>query len=431
MTQEPDIKRALHAALDPIKGPTSMPQSLLKKATRRRWMTSAGAVLSVLIIVVGITTGVASLQPPTKTTLPSQQQLRDGGFAVWPEDTVQEGLEACAEAEEWRFDADGTAERYALDVLEYPQPRLNPVGQDEVARYAITSEADELGSVIDLKKYDRCWFVVNVTPREGGFLPSLLFAHAEDGQPLFIIGGGSETEIGYGTWETVVENTEGQTVVDPPDLPPDATGHFAAISSYTGVNSISAFPLGFIPEPATTNVRPLTRAELRETAGVCPGSEGFGSPQLALADLYESKFDQTVDQRGRRPLFRGGNEIERITNDEWILRVDGAELRATVPELKQGCWAVFALNSGNLLDDLKVAEDAFTFDIDWGDATAADVLLGNGRGGDYWTVERLDHPVTVSGLDTRNPLKEPFRATVVLRKEGRIIAAQHRWYQVP
>lgn len=44
--------------------------------------------------------------------------------------------------------------------------------------------------------------------------------------------------------------------------------------------------------------------------------------------------------------------------------------------------------------------------------------------------ESDEHPVTVNGVSI-NPLKENFRVIVVLRKEGRIIAAQHGWYSVP
>ena len=360
--------------------------------------------------------------------LPTRAHLQAHGFAVWPEDTVQEGLEACADAEEWRFDATETAERYALDVLRYPEPHLSgsePEGRS--VQYGITDEAVDLGSIVELRKYDRCWFVVYVSPREGGFLPGLLFARDADGHPLLIIGGGSE--IGYGTWETTLDG-DGQQVIDPPDdLPSDATGHLVDVSTSKGINAIDAVPLGFVPEPATTDVRPLTLAEVRDTKGVCPGSEGYSSPQLALARLYQWTFGEPIGQRGRRPIFRGENDIEPLGGDQWLLRMKDMELRATVPELKQGCWAIFSLSSENLLDDLKVSEDSFTFDIAWGDAMAASITLSNARGGDSWRLERVGYPVTVSSPDIDGFPKERFRATVVLSKGDRIVAAQQTWFQ--
>lgn len=432
MTQEPDIKRALRTVLDPIEESRSMPPSVQKRATRRRWLTNAGGFLGVVMIGAGVAAGVASLEPPTRAALPSSQQLRDEGFAVWPEDTLQEGLEACGEAEGWRFDAHETADRYAREVLGYPEPHLRAADRKPSSvQYGITSEAVELGSIIHLRKYDRCWFVVYVTAREGGFIPSLLFAYDEGGDPLLVIEGiGHETEVGYGEWETLVDASE-QAVVDPPDLPPNATGHIARIFTSKGISDIDAVRLGSIPRPATIAVRPLAPEELRETEGICPGGEGFGSPEAALASLYRAAFGKGIPQHGRVHKFRGGNEIERVAGEEWRLRVGGAELRATVPEVKKSCWGIASVEdpSGNLLNDLKVAEDAFTFDIAWGDATAAEIILANDRGGDSWTVERLKRPLTVSGLDTRNPLKERFRVNVVLRKSGRIVAAQQFWYE--
>ncbi len=79
--------------------------------------------------------------------------------------------------------------------------------------------------------------------------------------------------------------------------------------------------------------------------------------------------------------FRGDNEIENVVDDEWILRVDDAELRGTVSNLKENCWRVTAVDdpSGNLLNNLHVAEDSFTFDIRWRDATEAELILRHPR----------------------------------------------------
>ncbi|MDP9066781.1 MAG: hypothetical protein M3N53_00340 [Actinomycetota bacterium] len=392
-------------------------------------MRIAGGLLAVLVIA---TAGIASLPRTTKAPLPSQQQLHEQGFAVWPEDTVEEGLEACADAEPWRLDADETAGRYATDVLSYSQPRPDASGRTASSvQYAITSPEVELGSVIHLRKYDRCWFVVSVEPRESGFLPSLLFAHDEGGGTQLVIGGigAGETQVGYGEWETRVDASE-QQMVDLPELAPDATGHIARLFTSRGVSDIDASPLGFVPQPATTEVKPVAARGLARLDDICEPGESFRNPRAALADLYEWRFGKPISFRYGEYKFRGDDEIERVRGDQWLLRVDDAELSATVPELKDGCWRVTTVTdpSGDLLNSLKVAEDSFTFDVRWGDATHANIVLGTDRGGDSWTVERLERPMTVSGLDSA-PMDEPLYVAVVLGKGRQIVAAQYGWYQ--
>ncbi len=137
---------------------------MLKKARKRRWMISVGGLLGVLIIGAGIAASVGTLPWSVEGALPSQRQLREEGFAVWPQDTVEEGLEGCADAEGWRFDADETADRYARDELRYPEPHLRPVDRESSSvHYGITSDGVDLGSIVHLRKYDRCWFVVSVS----------------------------------------------------------------------------------------------------------------------------------------------------------------------------------------------------------------------------------------------------------------------------
>jgi hypothetical protein len=206
-----------------------------------------------LAAVLFVGSAIASVLRSNASTapLPSPADLRTDGFAVWPEDTVQEGMEACREAETWRLDPLRTAFRFTRDVLEYPAPTLNAEAGDvsrQDLRFIIGSEGVRgvfLGSVIDVRKYGRCWFVVRLQPREGGYVPSVRVTRREGDPQIVLQSTADEMRVGYGRWARSIRGGS-RVVLDLPALEPDATGHVMALSRYRQVFDGSATPLGFL-----------------------------------------------------------------------------------------------------------------------------------------------------------------------------------------
>lgn len=387
------------------------------------------------------------LQDEDRGPLPSQDELRTDGFAVWPEDTLAEGMDACEKAESWRLDPKETAFRFAREVLRYPEPSLNTKPLDDFEptpwefRYLIGSRGVRgvfLGSIVDVRKYDRCWFVVHLQPREEGWLPSIGFIHGDDGTQLVLRMEGPNVEIGYGDWQREVTWRRGgaqppQVVLDPPEqLDPDATGHVMALAPFQDVFDGSASPLGSIPEPATTKVRPVGQREVEEIPRVCSHWEAHRQPLRAIADLYTFTLNSAVATRGRKVLFQRGDRAERVRGDRWLLHVDGVELTARIPELKQGCHRILSIQDGRrrLIESLHVEPERFTFELNWGRGSNAEIWLisGSGRGGGNWRLDRFDSLLTLRTYD-RLPANEPFYVMVVLREGRSVISAERIWYR--
>lgn len=140
-------------------------------------MKRAFILLTALLVVVGA--ALIWLPLDGGGPVPSATSLATYGFAVWPEDTLEEGMAACRRGEAWRRDPQEIARRFATAVLQYPEPEVGdnkPV--DNHVRYLINSlrmGGLSLGSVLDLRRYGDCWFVVGGIPREGDLGATIAF----------------------------------------------------------------------------------------------------------------------------------------------------------------------------------------------------------------------------------------------------------------
>ena len=100
------------------------------------------------------------------------------GFAAWPEDTPEAGLEACEsrlDEESWRGSPETTALRFVRTVLGWEQPddlSAEEVPEDAPRTMFVMGDGEmpsgALGAAIHLRQLRGCWFVVTVDPREGG-----------------------------------------------------------------------------------------------------------------------------------------------------------------------------------------------------------------------------------------------------------------------
>lgn len=399
----------------------------------RRRLIVGGCVL--ILIAAG---AVTVLRNGQEAPLPSENELRTSGFAVWPEDTVEEGVEACEDAEAWRLDPQEAAFQFAREVLRYPEPALNthPIGDEEGPRNQVRYLVDSgglrgvfLGSVIDVKKYGRCWYVIHLEPREEGFLPPIAYAHRGDDTQLVLNTNGVDTQIGYGTWERNVTAKEDQVVLDLPDLPRDATGHLMSLGSYQQVRGGSAARLGFVPDPATVPTRHLEMDDIVTAPGICRRDAVYRHPGPALYALFNFTFDSGIDgMRGRRVQFLPGFGARRIGPDRWVLDVGRARLQARISRLKSGCWRVLSFSDGGsrILRSLHVEPDRLTLELDWTDATSATFTVSTSRGVSSSTFDKFSGPLTVRTFGT-GFLDEPLEVNVVLRDGRRILSAERTW----
>lgn len=355
---------------------------------------------------------------------PSAKQLQLSGFAAWPVDTVEEAERECAQADEWRHDARATAVRFAREVLGYPQPgAAEPFAEEEHhARLQIGTDGVRgvfLGSVLELDRYGRCWYVTEGVPREGDLGATLGFVY-RDGRPHLLLGhslGLPHGTVGYGDWEREVDAGLRQSVTPLPDLDATATGH--AVYTQPDEDGVSEFvgarPLGHVPPPpedAPSEPLPLDRVvDDREICRIAPSSRR--SPEATIRYLFRWRFPALLEQRKGFPHYER-KDHRRLGRDRWRVFVDDAVLDATIPRIAGRCYAMVSLRPArgdSPLRRLWIGERSITYGINWGGGD--EVSLGDG------TVKQIREPVTFP----RTPDGEPSAPLVVLYQDGHVVSA--------
>lgn len=459
MSDESDVRDLLHEALDAAGTEREIPPRVVAAAGRRRLRTLAG-VAALLMVAVAATVVAPFTLPSTAPTspYPSKSELRTGGFAVWPEDTIQEGKAACEEPEPWRLEAGSTVLRFAREVLKYPEPDVedrvdNP--ESGTNRYHVTTPTEwvYLGMMVDLRKFGSCWFVVGATPREGGYPATVTFTHPGEEPHIAVRSTASRTEVGFGTWSHTFTGREG--TFDLSDVAPEATGHVTTFNCYRELCDVNAWPLGAVPEPAAVEPIELGSDEFAALPGV--KRTGCSTRLKQLAELYAIAEGKSLGTSNSRPsvgkvVFRNEGQlaqtgIKEIGRDRWTVPLDDGRTSMEAQIMRIGdesCWNAFEVEDPrrSLLTSLAVSEESVTFDLSWGQASTARVGIGSIRGGDTYEFGRLEGPITITQLFA-TPLKEPFQVTVELRdaerfrldgtllREGSLIAREQRWYRVP
>jgi hypothetical protein len=363
---------------------------------------------------------------------PSAATLQTRGFAAWPVDTVEEAEEECARPQEWRLDERATALRFALQVLRYPDPHASDWSdeQEHRARVLIGSNGTRdlfLGSLLELARFGRCWYVTGGTPREGDLGATLGFVY-RGGRPNLLLGhagGLPRGYVGFGDWETEVEAGARQSVVWMPDLERGATGHvlYAAPDEEGVSESVAIETLGHVPPPPEgPPARPLDPQTVLDDERLCRDASGFKTPEGAIRHLYRWTFDDLLAQVDGHPRYER-KAFHRIGGDRWRLVVDDAVLMATIPEIAGRCYAIVSVVPSGGPDPLRrlwVDDAAVTFDVDWQGADEAGVSFGTGFGFGR-TLQALDEPVTFP----QSPVDGPAFAGVVLYEGGHVVSGSY------
>ena len=85
--------------------------------------------------------------------------------------------------------------RFATQVLRYPAPYSSDWSdeQEHRERFLVGSDGTRgvfLGSVLELARFGRCWYVTGGMPREGDIAATLGFVY-RGGQPHLLLGNGA------------------------------------------------------------------------------------------------------------------------------------------------------------------------------------------------------------------------------------------------
>ena len=393
-----------------------------------------------LLVSAGAVGAVLLLGRDQGGPLPSQMSLANYGFAVWPEDTLEEGLDACNDREGWRVRPRETARRFAREVLNYPSPTVgSPTPVRNHVRYLLgTRRTGELflGSILDLRRYGRCWYVTQGQPREDALTASIGFVH-DRGEPRLLISSPSripDTHLGYGDWEREIAGGRRRMLIDLPRLERSATGH--AIFLAPDRNGISEYVgtmrLGAVPSPrAGPALRPLSVADVVHNPRMCRiESSPYRSDKAVIRHLFQWTFPVLLEQVDGFPTYKRRKATMLRSPDRWRLLVDDAALDLRVPEVAGRCWKLVSMVplSGLVIREFRVGTTSVTFDIRWNDADSALIAFGTGFDGRGGTLARIDEAITFFRQAAPQPEDVPTYALVVLYRDGHVVAAQYSLY---
>lgn len=397
-------------------------------------------LLAVLVVVGGA--AVVVLGRDHSGPFPSEAKVRTHGFAVWPVDTVAEAERECAGAEEWRLGADTTALRFVRDLLRYPEPYVSEVfGEGEhTARLLMNTRGARgvtLGSVVELARFGRCWYVTGAEPREGGLGATVAFVYREGRAHLLLgnAGGLPAGFVGYGDWETEIDPGDRQIVLWMPELDPAATGHALytqpnsrGFSEMANARSLAPVP----PPPSGPPAEVLEAPDVVDNPNVCRiESSPFKTPERVVRHLYEWTFDNLLAQVDGYPRYERKG-FRHLGGDRWRLVVDDAVLIATIPEIADRCYKLVSLVPARrdpALRRLWVEDEAVTFGLDWGGGDEASLAFGTGFDGVSATLKELQEPVTFPRHAEPQPTDVPTYARVVLYEDGHVVSAYYGLFE--
>ncbi|MDQ4025671.1 MAG: hypothetical protein M3217_09325 [Actinomycetota bacterium] len=368
---------------------------------------------------------------------PTPGYVRVHGLAAWPADTVEEATEECARGEEWRRDAEQTAVRFAEEVMGYPEPTAEDYTQEEpsrTARFLMNTKGIRrvfLGSLLELRRYGYCWYVVDGEPREGGPPASaVVFAHL-DGRTSIVLGSRAGTpaaRIGFGDWDVSVAAVRGPTVVDIPLIDGSTTGHAIYLDPKRGISEgVGIDTLGAIPPPPEG---PPAEPVAAPSASGCGATSYAGkSPRKIIRELRRGVlFNQVLKSSGYPSYER--KAARPLGGGRWRIEADRAALYATFRS-ERGCSRLLSLRPARGAAPLRrLWVDALgaTVDLAWGRRTEAHVQIGTARTGAGGVVTRINQPLTFPWSNGAPESGEPVDAFVTLYDDGHIVAASYGLY---
>ena len=379
--------------------------------------------LWIFLAAVGVSVGLG-LWAEGRETRETELSAREE-FAVWPVDTIIEAKTECIGGEEWRRSAEETATTFAREVLILERINLGDFRRFDDDEGAISvSEGRSLWSTgLGLREAYGCWYVTGVSYEDdyssgdpvayAGSPPNqVLFLPIGDpagytGGPVFVRG---TLGSGFNTLDLDIRIDTGDParnvmVSAASDLP----GHY--MYSYDspeddGSRSVNADTVPPPPDPAASvqvpppsRIRDMLAEQLRlRNVGGCKrwwlGDEDPVRGALHYLWIAEPRGD------GRRshtdPVRAGKGDLSGT--------LDGVRVRFDFWRPTKGCSVLGRVTSVGSQPEgvrsVRVDDDAFFFDLDWGRATHASLEYSYGNNlGDH-SVPPIRNPL---GFNTYPP----------------------------
>ena len=328
------------------------------------------------LILVLAAAGSAWAQDPSPP-FPTPEEVADRGFAVWPEDTLEEGQQACAqrtEADSWRLSPEGVAERFAAQMMNHPDPQSEP----ELSEVEATSARiwihppNELATIFTVEKFGDCWFITFIEHRE---FADVAFTYSNDGAATTAhLGPGfGLLELGFGGEQR--QKPHGERAVLHWTLGEEAasSGHYSEV--YFRDNGVGTLALAdALPPPpqpqAGTQVYPAADGPIwddvrAEGDAVRCRYQPYSArePERVVNNLLAWQFYAAMPS-GPYPdvLHKGedgpiGKRVERYrkSNRRWVLIVDDVRYEVRLAKVMERCWAIQRLEAPALDDVLSRA----------------------------------------------------------------------------
>lgn len=407
--------------------------------------------LGIVALVLAGTGAAAVLLAPDAAPFPGAGKVLANGFAAWPVDTPEEARAECAVSPEWRKDPEAVAERFAADVLGYPEPTRSDdfdAGRANVFRTLIGTRRSKdvfLGSVITLERFGHCWYVTAGEGREGGW--GIDIVTIDDGTKLVVPMSccGWAVEVGWGPWTETIEpdGDAREAIVDIPEEAHGQPGHYIAMSfDNAGVSEVvgaTTLP----PIPTSRGTQPITTLD----AGAAPDDR-------RLCDMgWARKTDdaERAFKRIRNWIFatgrgsgRGGSKrldagTTRLTGADqaWRVRYEGTDLTFTLGRAADRCWMLRSIvPNAPLIEQIAVNDTGFTFDLEPRNAGKVVGYYGVGIEQSYVSIESrpiLDEIYSVPRYRSFEESNDglPAHALVMTYRKGKLYSAEYRMFEMP
>jgi hypothetical protein len=228
-----------------------------------RRVEKAGASITVLVVLCAGTLAACSSKPepepgsvsaqpsplPAISTSPDADTVarayaRDG-FAIWPEDTYEDPVTAsrAPDPDTWRSSPRSTAERFAVDVLDWRNVTTETMQSDaDATKISVSGRGGGEDLELLLREEPLGWWsVINVLPR-GEYFPPMTVRGGRASFGVELEGGAvsAEATLGYGGDERSVRvDLAGKIVIDL-GVRPTTSGHFLVLYRDANGKTVSA-----------------------------------------------------------------------------------------------------------------------------------------------------------------------------------------------
>jgi hypothetical protein len=406
-------------------------------------LAAAGAIGAVIV--------VARSRGDAGVPFPSDASTRRLGFAVWPEDTVDEARAACeerADDQPWRLSAVDTTLTFGRERLGYDEAEVMAeltTVQDDSAEVWLVDPGIDLPNIFYLRKADDCWFITGADPREGQ-QPDVAFSHGSAGTtmhidaPIFV-------EAGFGGRIERTSRHSGRPFAWSLPEPVSSEGHYLTVGydRQGRAETVAARALPPPPRPRTGTVVLPRRAGPIWKDLVARGDRRAcraqfwtkSSPRGAVNWLLSWFFDEAMPSGPYPDVLRVGPRgkigdrvrLVKHSNVRWSLIVDDVRYDVVLDRVFPKCWPVRSITARGrpqILRRVWADTGGVTMDVRWGAARRGQFSLdyGGAVGSQAlgW-IHRIPSPFTLY-VHGEHPRDLPGYVSAILFRGGRIVNAQ-------